>query len=172
MDKNILNNGDGICFFDEKDELIGTQIQKIEGEKVFPIAGDDAHEMELAVCCFTMVKAENLNYETVMTAFENGDFYSSNGPKIYELYIEDGIVHISCSDVVKIFLTTERRVSFRKISENYEAVNEAEFDLNDYVEKSHLTEETYKSAYFRITLFDIHGNQAHTRAYFLTDLFD
>lgn len=33
---NILNNGDGICFFNEKKELIGTNINKTEGNLVFP----------------------------------------------------------------------------------------------------------------------------------------
>lgn len=31
-----LNNGDGICFINEKKELAGTQIQKVEKEKIFP----------------------------------------------------------------------------------------------------------------------------------------
>ena len=31
-----LNNGDGICFLNDKNELIGTQIQKVENDKIFP----------------------------------------------------------------------------------------------------------------------------------------
>lgn len=30
-----LNNGDGICFFDENDELCGTQVQKSQNNKIF-----------------------------------------------------------------------------------------------------------------------------------------
>ena len=33
---NILNNGDGICFFNEDKELIGTNINKTEGNLIFP----------------------------------------------------------------------------------------------------------------------------------------
>lgn len=33
---NILNNGDGICFFNEEKELIGTNINRTEGNLIFP----------------------------------------------------------------------------------------------------------------------------------------
>lgn len=36
LNSNILNNGDGICFFNEKRELQGTNINKIEGNLIFP----------------------------------------------------------------------------------------------------------------------------------------
>lgn len=36
LSKNILNNGDGICFFDEFKELTGTNINKTEGNLIFP----------------------------------------------------------------------------------------------------------------------------------------
>jgi putative protease len=33
---NDLKNGDGLCWFDEKDELIGTNINLVEGGKIYP----------------------------------------------------------------------------------------------------------------------------------------
>lgn len=36
MNTNILNNGDGICFFDEYRTLNGTQVNKTEGNSVYP----------------------------------------------------------------------------------------------------------------------------------------
>ncbi len=36
LNKNILNNGDGICFFDEFKELSGTNINKTEGDLIYP----------------------------------------------------------------------------------------------------------------------------------------
>lgn len=36
LNTNILNNGDGICFFDEDKELKGTNINKTEGNLVYP----------------------------------------------------------------------------------------------------------------------------------------
>lgn len=142
-----------------------------KGEKVMPIAGDDSHGYGAVGHCFAMVKAENLEYETIMQAFERGDFYSSSGPEIYSLYIEDGVLHITCSDVVRITVTTERRVSFIKDFEDFTEFSEANFDLKDYEKNSHLTEQTYKDAYFRVTLRDKNGREAYSRAYFLTEVF-
>ena len=31
-----LNNGDGICFFNEQGDLIGTQVNRVEGDRVYP----------------------------------------------------------------------------------------------------------------------------------------
>lgn len=36
LNTNILNNGDGICFFNENKELQGTNINKTEGNLIFP----------------------------------------------------------------------------------------------------------------------------------------
>ncbi len=36
LNTNILNNSDGICFFNEEKELIGTNINRTEGYKVYP----------------------------------------------------------------------------------------------------------------------------------------
>lgn len=140
------------------------------GERVFPIAGDDSHDYDLIGKCFTMIKAEKLDYPSVMSALEAGNFYSSTGPQINELYIDDNdVLHISCSAVEKIFVNAERRVYFRKISD-CNSVTEAEFDLKGYIKNSHLNDESYEKAYLRVTLIDEKGNEAHSPAYFLTDI--
>ncbi|MCD7740456.1 MAG: U32 family peptidase, partial [Candidatus Gastranaerophilales bacterium] len=36
LNSNMLNNGDGICFFDENKELIGTNINKTDNNNIFP----------------------------------------------------------------------------------------------------------------------------------------
>lgn len=36
-----LDNGDGICFLNSKNELVGVQVQKVENEKVFPKSMND-----------------------------------------------------------------------------------------------------------------------------------
>ena len=80
-----------------------------KGENVFPLATDDAHHIRDCFGGWVMVKANNLEYETIYNALEHGDFYSSTGPVINELYIENGIVHISTSKVKSIQINTERR---------------------------------------------------------------
>jgi len=34
--KDTLHNGDGICFFDEQDDLLGTNINNVNGNKIVP----------------------------------------------------------------------------------------------------------------------------------------
>ena len=141
------------------------------GERVYPIAGDDSHYYDLIGKCFTMIKAEKLEYASVISSLEKGDFYSSTGPEINELYLDGEKLHISCSASEKIFVTTERRVCFTKISDG-SPVTEAEFDLENYIKESHLNDESYERAYIRVTVIDSKGNEAHTRAYFLTDIIE
>ena len=78
-----------------------------KGEKVYPLATDDAHHLHDCFGGFVMVKANDLKYETIFNALKNGDFYSSNKPEIYELYIEDGVIHIKSSLVRNIYLTND-----------------------------------------------------------------
>ncbi len=142
-----------------------------DGKNVFPIAADDAHS--LTTCCggWIMVKAEKLEYKTVMTALEKGDFYASNGPRIDELYIEDGILHIACSAAKKIYVNCERRDTWKKEADG-EPLTGATFNLNGYLK---LTKETEKEKlpwkpFIRVTVQDEEGNTALTRAYWLEEL--
>lgn len=36
LDNNLLNNGDGICFYDESKNLVGTNINKVINNKIYP----------------------------------------------------------------------------------------------------------------------------------------
>lgn len=138
------------------------------GKRVFPIATDDAHSLNGAFGGWVMVKAEKLEYSTVMNALERGDLYSSMGPEIKELYFEDGIVHVETNEVRQIMLTTERRFSRMQKGEN---ITSAKFDLNAYLNETRQTTEINESrAYFRITVTDKDGNNAHSRAYFVDEL--
>lgn len=136
------------------------------GENVFPLATDDAHNIKDCFCGFVMVKASELKYETVMDALEKGDFYSSNGPLIEELTIEDGIVSIKTSLATQIFISTERRMTFMKRSD--EGITEANFDINNYLTRC--ANENCINPYIRITVIDKEGKKAHTRAFRINEL--
>lgn len=159
-------------------ESLGETIRPLEdllhlGRRVMPLAGDDSHDLKTVGHCFNMIKAPDLSYDSIIKALTDGNFYASTGPEIEELYLDGTVLHIKCSDVMRILVTAERRVAFIKDTENYEkTVNSAEFDLAKFVEDSHLTEDTFKNAYFRITVQDAHGKEAYTRAYYLTEFFN
>jgi hypothetical protein len=50
-----------------------------------------------------MVNAEK-NVSSILEALKDGEFYATCGPEIYDFYIENGYVHISCSPCSKIIL--------------------------------------------------------------------
>lgn len=129
------------------------------------IATDDAHCMypEGDHRCdlfggWTMIMADELRYDSIIAALENGDFYASTGPEIYEISCENGSVHVACSDAVRITLSTATRRGGIVLSEPGKCVNEADFELNP------------EDQYIRITVKDAKGHFAASRAYFLDEM--
>jgi hypothetical protein len=123
------------------------------------VSGDDNHDKHAFGLAWTMVKAESLTYENLLTALEKGDSYSSEGPEIYDLYVEDGVVRIRCSEAVGIFYTGLGRKKQAKLSEHgAPPVTEAAFRIG---ENDHA---------FRITVKDASGKRANTRYYYLDEL--
>ncbi len=144
------------------------------GEKVFPLATDDAHgSFENFWDYFggwVMIKADKLEYSAIMTALEKGDFFASSGPDITELYIEDGILTVKTSPASSIFLSTERRTSKRVYAKDGESLTEAKFDLNTFINDSAKKRVSDPPAFFRVTVTDENGNEAYSMPYFVTDL--
>ena len=135
------------------------------GEKILAIAGDDNHNRKPldspysdSGVCWTMIKAEKLTYKAITDALLSGHLYSSEGPEIYELYYEDGIVTIKCSPAQKITVSRQSRKAGIKLMED-NPLTEASFDVSKT-----------KDGYFRITVEGLDGKQAFTNAYFLEDI--
>lgn len=123
------------------------------------VAGDDNHDKQHFGLAWTMVKAEELTYDAILGALEAGNCYASNGPEIHDLYVEDGVVRLTCSEAVGVFYTTIGRRKGCTLSEHgAPPVTKAAFriDPNDYC--------------FRITVRDEHGKHANTRIYYLDEL--
>ena len=134
------------------------------GERIFCIAADDNHNHAAADSPkydsfggFIMIKADKLEYRTITKALEKGDFYASEGPKIKELWYEDGVLHIDCSDAEKILFTTAYRHTG-----------------NFFAKDAPLTAAEYKvpedCGYVRVTVIDKNGKHANTNAYFMDEL--
>lgn len=66
------------------------------------LACDDMHDLSISLGGYIMVKAENFDYKSIVNAIEKGDYYSSQGPIIHALNIENGVVSIECSKVKSI----------------------------------------------------------------------
>jgi NAD-dependent SIR2 family protein deacetylase len=72
-----------------------------------------------------VINADSLDYRTVTKALEDGRFYASEGPEIYELWYEDGMVHIRCSDADHITCNYFNRSAEVAYSEFGEPLDEA-----------------------------------------------
>ena len=124
--------------------------------------GDDNHNrggsLEQSFGGSTMIGAKELTYGAVIEAMEKGEFYCTSGrenpPKIHALYVEDGVIHVECSPASIIFVNGYCR-SYRRVVGQDLTHAEVPLDKND--------------PYFRITVRDKYGNNAHTHAYRTAD---
>lgn len=133
------------------------------GNKIACIAADDNHDRfpeghpQFDSCGgFIMIKAKELEYDTIMKALENGDFYASTGPEVHELWTEGPEVHIRTSPAARISLTTYGRAA-KTCTGNAEGelITEAVFPVTGLYDR-----------YCRVTVDDGHGHFAWTKAYF------
>ncbi len=135
------------------------------GTPLYCIAADDNHNHKApdsrywdSFGAFTMIKAEKLEYRAVTQALTQGHFYASQGPEIYELYYEDGAVHLKCSPAEKIILTTACRRRKLLWAADGESLTEGSLSIHP------------EDVYFRITVIDHTGRPANTHAYFLDSI--
>lgn len=159
----IMNGGAYRAGYEDYNPRVYDDILRT-GKKIYCIGGDDNHNTRPddsrysdSGWAWTVIKADKLEYKTVAEAMVNGNFYASEGPEIYELYMEDGKVHIKCSPADHIFCTFEKRAAKCVLAENEEWLTEASFDIDPEL------------GYFRITVVDERGKHACTNAYFPED---
>ncbi len=129
------------------------------GKRIFCIADDDNHgNLKSFFGGFTMIKAEALNYKSITNALLNGQFYSSQGPLIDELWFENGEIHVTCSNAKRIVFSTAVRATGIVENADNSPVNSGSFKvIPEY-------------GYVRITVIDENGKPANTNAYFVDEL--
>lgn len=138
------------------------------GERLYPLCTDDAHKPYDRFGGFIMIKADKLEYKTIMAALEKGDFYASTGPSIYDIAVEDNILSVKYSDAVTVSFITDRRRNQQKTWDGETTMTEATFDMTKFLEDSVLTDTP--APYFRIAVKDKSGRIAYSRAYFLDEI--
>ncbi len=142
------------------------------GKRVYPIATDDCHGDHDMFGGWVRFKADALTYDSIMTAYEKGDFYASFGPELESLTLDDGILHLTCAPgprgdrVVRVELNTNLR--WRRIATDDNGLAEASFDIREFV--GEVRRIGYESrSYIRLVLTDARGNRAYTRGYFVDE---
>lgn len=164
----IMNYSDIAGGWNEHNDVIYDEMLRA-GKRIFAVAGDDNHLLydyrehgRLGDCCgaYTVINAEKLEYKSVIDALFRGDFYSSEGPSIYEIRVEDGKVYVRTSECENIvYSTAGRRRAMSFIQKDGKPVTEGVFEIRDI------------DCYFRITVTDKYGKKAYSNAYFLDELF-
>lgn len=134
------------------------------GHRISPLATDDNHRAYIYASPsdkrpwgFTMVGAASLSQTDVISAMERGELYSTQGPLINEVWVEDGKVGIDCDAVKTIAMHTKNRFFGIATAPEGENISAATFALppDDYL-------------WFEIV--DGFGRRANTRAYFSDEI--
>ncbi len=94
-----------------------------------------------------------MTYEAVTGALLRGDFYSSMGPEIYSMSVEDGRLEIKTSPVEKIYVITSGRNCHKKVAVSGQTITDAAFQLDG------------TEGYVRIQIRDGQGRYACSNAY-------
>ena len=106
-----------------------------------------------------MIKAEKLDYPTIMEALFAGNFYATEGPEIKELYVDDDkVLHVVTSPAVHISINTPTKMRGYAHSNDGEPITELTWKLEP------------KCNYVRVVVVDAQGKRAYSNAYFMDDI--
>ena len=109
----------------------------------------------------TMIGAKELKYDQIIEAMEKGHIYCTSGrdnpPQFTALYVEDNMIKIDCTPVTNININGYGRADRHITAPEGETITHAEFSLRE------------SDVYFRVSLRDEYGNNAHTHTYFVKD---
>lgn len=89
-----------------------------KGKHKLSIACDDTHFSEALFGGSIYVKADTLSHKCILDSIKAGSYYCSNGPKIYDFYIEDNTAVILTSPCYQISIHTAESQGESIISNN------------------------------------------------------
>ncbi|MBQ9080760.1 MAG: hypothetical protein IJY27_06785 [Clostridia bacterium] len=131
------------------------------GGRAVPVGGDDNHNTATSLLAWTMIKAPELTYDALISAYERGECYASDGPEIHSLVLRDGKIVVKTSPAALITLMSEgRHTQWKRDPAGERLFTEAEFSYDP--EKF--------GKYFRIEVRDAKGYHAYSNAYFTDDI--
>ncbi len=129
-----------------------------KGIKIWGVANDDTHQLYQLGNGWIRVNAEN-NIPSIFSALNDGAFYSSCGPEIYDFYVDHGIAHVECSPCVSVGFR-HLRVPYRfKTAKEGEIITSCETKLR----------RSSPNEYIRAVVTDAQGRRAWTNPIFLDE---
>ena len=125
-----------------------------EGKRINIIATDDAHfQTKDAFGGWIMVKAENNNSIDLLDALKKGYYYSSQGPEIFDISINNKELSVSCSPVSYVIVSGYGSSSLFK---NKPDICETVFQIGSLP----------KNKWIRVTIVDKNGKKAWSNPIF------
>ena len=118
-----------------------------EGWRLSGFATDDAHHLTHdAFGGWINVHAESLDPDALLDSMKAGRYYSSQGPEIKDIRIENGEISVECSPVSNISLQGRGA--------------RAKYLSGDGIEKATFPTDRFEDAYVRVTVRDASGKRA------------
>ena len=142
------------------------------GNRLLPVCADDSHNEGAVAGGWIMVGARELRYESVISALENGDFYATTGPEIYELALDDQQLHIRCSDASAVTIESGLRFATRlKPTAPDKLLRSGTIDLSKWFAYCQSPDPRKENrCWFRLVVHDAYGRKATSRAFFYDEL--
>ncbi|HEY7093146.1 MAG TPA: CehA/McbA family metallohydrolase [Ktedonobacterales bacterium] len=126
------------------------------GRRLNAYATDDAHldpALPDAFGGWVQVRAEELTPVALLVALKAGHYYSSQGPEIYDLAIENGDAIIRCSPCSVVMLTG---ATYHVVRERGDGLTEVRLPLGQF-----------HRSYARLTVIDAAGKRAWSNPFWL-----
>jgi hypothetical protein len=118
-----------------------------EGRRLSGFATDDAHTLgHDAFGGWVQVRAEALEPEALLQSLKAGRYYSSQGPEIYDISLEDGEIRVACSVAVAISLQGRGAKS--------------DYVLGEALKSATFPTKKFEDAWVRVTVRDKDGKKA------------
>ncbi len=135
------------------------------GKRIFCHSADDNHNVAPSDSLsfdsfggFAMIMPESFTYDSVISAMEKGEMYSSMGPVFKEVSMTGNQIHIECSEVERIMVFTGSKKPYKKFADVDGTVTSADFEIDD------------RAKFVRISIIDKYGKYADTRGFFRDEL--
>ncbi|SFS48745.1 CehA/McbA family metallohydrolase [Paenibacillus sp. BC26] len=132
------------------------------GKRVYGIAADDSHSHDPNWKIpeygggWVQVQADSLTHSDVIRSLKKGQFYSSSGPEVYDLRVENGRLKIECSPCKFImFKAFPQRGPFFGNFMSGEPLTQAMMEIEEDM------------TYIRVECVDFEGNVAWTNPIFV-----
>lgn len=96
------------------------------------VAGDDAHFYAGDECHSALIAcAETLSRDAVLRALSEGRVYASQGPRILEMYLEDNVLTVRCTEAEQILFNTNRVYSPERVQRG-RGITEGRYTLRPF----------------------------------------